>query len=109
MSSGSGSCLDGSPRRVSISTVVPCCVVWTCTSSLSCGTTADAENPRAELELLLLREIQDEPEVRENSVAWGELQASADLREVGSLLQNVNASPIARQTKRSRHSADSPS
>ncbi|CRK56559.1 HTH-type transcriptional regulator BetI [Alloactinosynnema sp. L-07] len=38
---------------------------------------AAAENPRAELELLLLLEIQDNPVTRANSVAWGELRASA--------------------------------
>ncbi|WP_431895231.1 hypothetical protein [Nonomuraea sp. bgisy101] len=43
------------------------------------------EDPRAQLELLLLLELQDTPTVRENSAAWGELRASAvfdpDLRE----------------------------
>ncbi|GAA0934390.1 TetR/AcrR family transcriptional regulator [Nonomuraea longicatena] len=43
------------------------------------------KDPRERLELLLLLELQDLPEVRENSVAWGELRASAvfdpDLRE----------------------------
>lgn len=42
-------------------------------------------SPRAELEQSLLLELQDEPTVRENSTAWGELRASAvfepDLRE----------------------------
>ncbi|MFJ2738489.1 TetR/AcrR family transcriptional regulator [Streptomyces sp. NPDC087440] len=40
---------------------------------------ADAEplGPREELEQVLLLELQDTPEVRENSSAWGELQASA--------------------------------
>ncbi|MEU1204194.1 TetR/AcrR family transcriptional regulator [Nocardia sp. NPDC005825] len=42
-------------------------------------------NPRAALEHMLLLEIQDVPEVRNNSIAWGELRASAvfseDLRE----------------------------
>ncbi|OKJ14090.1 TetR/AcrR family transcriptional regulator [Kitasatospora sp. CB01950] len=33
--------------------------------------------PREELEHALLLELQDVPEVRENSVAWGELRASA--------------------------------
>ncbi|MDH6143569.1 MULTISPECIES: TetR/AcrR family transcriptional regulator [Kitasatospora] len=41
--------------------------------------------PRAELEQTLLLELQDTPEVRENSTAWGELRASAvfesELRE----------------------------
>ncbi|MCE7004739.1 TetR/AcrR family transcriptional regulator [Kibdelosporangium philippinense] len=36
-----------------------------------------AETPRAELELLLSRELQDSETVRENSTAWGELRASA--------------------------------
>lgn len=44
--------------------------------------TADA---RAELEQMLLLELQDSDDVRENSIAWGELRASAvfnhDLRE----------------------------
>lgn len=43
------------------------------------------EDPRAQLEHLLLLELQDEDEVRETSLAWGELRASAvfntDLRE----------------------------
>ncbi|WP_433359545.1 TetR/AcrR family transcriptional regulator [Streptosporangium sp. CA-115845] len=46
---------------------------------------AIGEDPRAQLELLLLLELQDTPVVRENSAAWGELRASAvfdrDLRE----------------------------
>ncbi|MFD3474804.1 TetR/AcrR family transcriptional regulator [Streptomyces sp. NPDC058695] len=48
---------------------------------------ADAEplTPRQELERTLLLELQDDPVVRENSTAWGELRASAifdpDLRE----------------------------
>ncbi|MER7958219.1 TetR/AcrR family transcriptional regulator [Streptomyces sp. NPDC096030] len=39
----------------------------------------DAEplTPREELEEVLLLELQDTPEVRENSTAWGELRASA--------------------------------
>ena len=45
----------------------------------------DAPAPRSELEQALLLELQDTPEVRENSTAWGELRASAvfepDLRE----------------------------
>lgn len=44
-----------------------------------------ADSPRARLEQVLLLELQDEDEVRVNSVAWGELRASAvfnpDLRE----------------------------
>ncbi|AWZ09275.1 MULTISPECIES: TetR family transcriptional regulator C-terminal domain-containing protein [unclassified Streptomyces] len=43
------------------------------------------ESPRDELTQVLLLELQDTPEVRENSTAWGELRASAvfdpDLRE----------------------------
>ncbi|MFE3453919.1 TetR/AcrR family transcriptional regulator [Nonomuraea sp. NPDC059194] len=43
------------------------------------------KDPREQLELLLLLELQDTPAVRENSAAWGELRASAvfnpDLRE----------------------------
>ncbi|WP_283136293.1 TetR/AcrR family transcriptional regulator [Rhizohabitans arisaemae] len=43
------------------------------------------KDAREQLELLLLLELQDTPTVRENSVAWGELRASAvfnpDLRE----------------------------
>ncbi|MFI6294576.1 TetR family transcriptional regulator C-terminal domain-containing protein [Nonomuraea sp. NPDC050790] len=35
------------------------------------------EDPREQLELLLLLELQDIPAVRENSAAWGELRASA--------------------------------
>ncbi|MFD7983545.1 TetR/AcrR family transcriptional regulator [Kitasatospora indigofera] len=46
---------------------------------------APADSPRAELEQVLLLELQDSAEVRENSTAWGELRASAvfdpDLRE----------------------------
>ncbi|GAA1273582.1 TetR/AcrR family transcriptional regulator [Kitasatospora nipponensis] len=42
-------------------------------------------DPRSDLEQALLRELQDSPEVRENSTAWGELRASAvfdpELRE----------------------------
>lgn len=45
----------------------------------------DTDDPRVELEQVLLLELQDTPEVRENSTAWGELRASAifdaDLRE----------------------------
>ncbi|RCH64028.1 TetR family transcriptional regulator [Streptomyces sp. SDr-06] len=41
--------------------------------------------PRQELEFTLLQELQDDEVVRENSIAWGELRASAifepDLRE----------------------------
>ncbi|MGW0767591.1 TetR/AcrR family transcriptional regulator [Streptomyces sp. NPDC002676] len=39
----------------------------------------DAEplGPREELDQVLLLELQDTPEVRENSTAWGELRASA--------------------------------
>ncbi|MFJ9694279.1 TetR/AcrR family transcriptional regulator [Kitasatospora sp. NPDC101183] len=36
-----------------------------------------AEDPRADLEQVLLLELQDTAEVRENSTAWGELRASA--------------------------------
>lgn len=42
-------------------------------------------NPRAQIEQMLLLEIQGTPSVRENSIAWGELRASAvfndDLRQ----------------------------
>ncbi|MEZ0068140.1 AcrR family transcriptional regulator [Streptacidiphilus sp. MAP12-20] len=42
-------------------------------------------DPRSDLEQALLLELQDTPEVRENSTAWGELRASAifepELRE----------------------------
>ncbi|MDI2125634.1 TetR/AcrR family transcriptional regulator [Yinghuangia seranimata] len=38
---------------------------------------AGLDNPRAVLEQTLLLEIQDTPEVRENSTAWGELRSSA--------------------------------
>ncbi|MFF2083237.1 TetR/AcrR family transcriptional regulator [Nocardia sp. NPDC058176] len=34
-------------------------------------------DPRAELEKTLMLEIQDNPDVRNNSIAWGELRASA--------------------------------
>ncbi|MFB7668757.1 TetR/AcrR family transcriptional regulator [Kitasatospora sp. NPDC056138] len=34
-------------------------------------------DPRSDLEQVLLLELQDTPEVRENSTAWGELRASA--------------------------------
>ncbi|MFF6868387.1 TetR family transcriptional regulator [Streptomyces sp. NPDC012450] len=37
----------------------------------------DARDARQELEQSLLLEFQDVPEVRENSIAWGELRASA--------------------------------
>ncbi|MFE0103589.1 TetR/AcrR family transcriptional regulator [Streptomyces sp. NPDC059009] len=45
---------------------------------------SDAEPlpPREELEETLLLELQDTPEVRENSSAWGELRASAVFDEV---------------------------
>ncbi|GAA1959988.1 TetR/AcrR family transcriptional regulator [Catenulispora subtropica] len=46
---------------------------------------ASADGPRAVLEQVLLLELQDTDEVRENSTAWGELRASAifetELRE----------------------------
>ncbi|MFE3605912.1 TetR/AcrR family transcriptional regulator [Streptomyces goshikiensis] len=49
------------------------------------GLGPDPVDPRAELAQVLLLELQDTPEVRENSTAWGELRASAvfdaDLRE----------------------------
>jgi AcrR family transcriptional regulator len=38
---------------------------------------AEAADARDELEQLLLTELQDTPQVRENSTAWGELRASA--------------------------------
>lgn len=38
--------------------------------------------PREELDQVLLLELQDTPEVRENSSAWGELRASAVFEEV---------------------------
>ncbi|SEL05286.1 DNA-binding transcriptional regulator, AcrR family [Rhodococcus maanshanensis] len=45
----------------------------------------ESSDPRTQLEQMLLLEIQGTPEVRENSIAWGELRASAvfsdDLRE----------------------------
>ncbi|MER5732562.1 TetR/AcrR family transcriptional regulator [Streptomyces sp. NPDC002138] len=37
----------------------------------------DPADPRTELTQVLLLELQDTPEVRENSTAWGELRASA--------------------------------
>lgn len=48
------------------------------------GRATDAEPlaPREELEEILLLELQDIPEVRENSSAWGELRASAVFDEV---------------------------
>ncbi|MGW1941877.1 TetR/AcrR family transcriptional regulator [Streptomyces goshikiensis] len=49
------------------------------------GLGPDPVDPRTELAQVLLLELQDTPEVRENSTAWGELRASAvfdaDLRE----------------------------
>lgn len=52
-------------------------------------------NAREELEQMLLLEIQDVPEVRENSIAWGELRASSvfdeELRELlGSTTRDWN-------------------
>ncbi|WP_225727101.1 MULTISPECIES: TetR/AcrR family transcriptional regulator [unclassified Nocardia] len=48
-------------------------------------TTAGTGDPRDRLEQMLLLELQDDADVRENSVAWGELRATAvfqpDLRE----------------------------
>ncbi|MFF4771473.1 TetR/AcrR family transcriptional regulator [Microtetraspora fusca] len=41
------------------------------------GEGVSADDPRAALERTLLQELQDEPDVRENSTAWGELRASA--------------------------------
>ncbi|MEU9700448.1 TetR/AcrR family transcriptional regulator [Streptomyces sp. NPDC047981] len=38
---------------------------------------AEPPSPREELDQVLLLELQDTPEVRENSTAWGELRASA--------------------------------
>ncbi|MFH8572602.1 TetR/AcrR family transcriptional regulator [Streptomyces sp. NPDC017993] len=48
------------------------------------GRDPDAEPlaPRAELAETLLLELQDTPEIRENSSAWGELRASAVFDEV---------------------------
>lgn len=40
-------------------------------------TDSTATDPRARVEQMLLRELQDAPEVREISIAWGELRASA--------------------------------
>ncbi|ANW16984.1 TetR/AcrR family transcriptional regulator [Streptomyces clavuligerus] len=42
---------------------------------------APPPTPREELEEVLLLELQDDGEVRENSVAWGELRASAVFEE----------------------------
>lgn len=55
----------------------------------------DPANAREELEHMLLLEIQDVPEVRENSIAWGELRASSvfdgELRELlGSTTRDWN-------------------
>ncbi|MFD4440869.1 TetR/AcrR family transcriptional regulator [Nocardia sp. NPDC058519] len=48
-------------------------------------TDTPATDPRTQLEHMLLRELQDTSEVRETSIAWGELRASAafnpDLRD----------------------------
>ncbi|WP_027503105.1 TetR/AcrR family transcriptional regulator, partial [Rhodococcus sp. UNC363MFTsu5.1] len=45
----------------------------------------ESSDPRTQLEQMLLLEIRGIPEVRENSIAWGELRASAvfsdDLRD----------------------------
>ncbi|MEU8922517.1 TetR/AcrR family transcriptional regulator [Kitasatospora sp. NPDC048545] len=41
------------------------------------GPAPRTEDPRADLERVLLRELQDSIDVRENSTAWGELRASA--------------------------------
>ncbi|MGI5261965.1 TetR/AcrR family transcriptional regulator [Streptomyces angustmyceticus] len=45
-----------------------------------------SDDPRTQLTEILLRELQDAPDVRENSAAWGELRATAvfdpDLREL---------------------------
>ncbi|MGW2916664.1 TetR/AcrR family transcriptional regulator [Streptomyces angustmyceticus] len=45
-----------------------------------------SDDPRTQLTEILLREMQDAPDVRENSAAWGELRATAvfdpDLREL---------------------------
>ncbi|MFF0431531.1 TetR/AcrR family transcriptional regulator [Streptomyces sp. NPDC004327] len=41
------------------------------------GPDAEPLSPREELDQVLLLELQDTPEVRENSTAWGELRASA--------------------------------
>ncbi|MFF8513413.1 TetR/AcrR family transcriptional regulator [Streptomyces sp. NPDC015492] len=43
---------------------------------------APPPSPREELEGALLLELQDTPEVRENSAAWGELRASAVFDEL---------------------------
>ncbi|MEV0323804.1 TetR/AcrR family transcriptional regulator [Streptomyces sp. NPDC050658] len=43
---------------------------------------AEPLEPREELDQILLLELQDTPEVRENSSAWGELRASAVFDEV---------------------------
>lgn len=56
-----------------------------CAATYTQGAATAAADPRAELELLLLLELQDTTAVRENSTAWGELRASAifndDLRQ----------------------------
>ncbi|MER8095642.1 TetR/AcrR family transcriptional regulator [Streptomyces goshikiensis] len=58
---------------------------YTAERDLGPGLGPDPVDPRAELAQVLLLELQDTPEVRENSTAWGELRASAvfdaDLRE----------------------------
>ncbi|MDT9687207.1 helix-turn-helix domain-containing protein [Streptomyces sp. P9(2023)] len=41
------------------------------------GGEAEPPSPREELDQVLLLELQETPEVRENSTAWGELRASA--------------------------------
>jgi AcrR family transcriptional regulator len=41
------------------------------------GRIPDGAPPRTHLEQMLLLEVQDDPMVRENSAAWGELRASA--------------------------------
>ncbi|WP_455352264.1 TetR/AcrR family transcriptional regulator [Streptomyces sp. SYSU K217416] len=46
------------------------------------GPDAEPLSPREDLDQTLLLELQDTPEVRENSSAWGELRASAVFDEV---------------------------
>ncbi|AFA73517.1 putative TetR-family transcriptional regulator [Gordonia polyisoprenivorans VH2] len=65
-------------------------------------------DPRAQVEQMLLLEIQGIPTVRENSIAWGELRASAvfteDLREELRDATNAWSGDIARVITRAQES-----
>lgn len=64
------------------------------------------DDPRTQLTSLLMLEFQDTPQVRENSAAWGELQASAvfdpDLREQLAISTRAWVDDLAHLIRRAR-------